>query len=373
MRPAKRRPRSCTQAWLKRVALLLSPALAFAVTAQPAPSVEVARIILAPIAETVTLAGSFRSPQNSALSARVAGYITEFVVQAGDRVEQGQLLVTLDDNIARLELQRREALLREAEALVADQQRRVREAADLIAANNFSRSELASLRAELAAGRARLDQFRRETDIQRVRLAHHRVTAPFAGVVTAKLAEVGRQVVADTTLLELARMEPIWAEVQLPERYLNQISIGTAVRVMPGFEGGRWLLSQVNRRVPVSSDRSRTFLVRSELANADWQLAPGMSLRMEFALGDDQPVLQVPADAITLSADGKQQVWVIDQRGAGDFVAEPQAISLGRRSAARVEILAEGLEAGTQVITRGNETLTPGQSVTVLQNPRGTR
>jgi RND family efflux transporter MFP subunit len=364
-RTLNNQPGSRAHSWLWRGGLALLLTLALAVAAQPIPTVEVVSIVRQPVVETVTLAGSLRSPQNSALSARVAGYVTQIVVQAGDRVQKGQLLVTLDEDLAKLELRRREALLREAEAQVADQERRVSEAADLIAANNFSRSELASLRAELAAGRARRDQFRSETDIQRIRLGHHRVLAPFAGVITAKMAEVGRQVAADTTLLELARMEPIWAEARLPERYLNQVSIGKPVRIMPGYEGGRWLNSKVTSRVPVSNDLSRTFLVRSELANPDWQLAPGMSLRMAFTLGDDRPTLQVPADAITLSAAGEQQIWLVKRSDAGDFIAEPRAIELGRRGATRVEISGDGFDAGDRVITRGNESLVPGQSVAI--------
>ncbi len=338
-----------------------------AVAAQEVPArVEVASITRASMAHTVTLSGSLRSPQSSAISARVAGYVTGFAVEAGTRVVPGQLLLTLDDEIAGLELKRREAVLREAEALVADQQRRVSEAADLIEANNFSRSELASLRAELAARRARLAQFRVETEIQRTRLGHHRVTAPFPGMVTERMVEVGNQVSADTPLLGVARMDPLWAEVQLPQRYLNQIDVGTPVRVSPDYSGGEWLAAEVSSLVRVSTDGSRTFLVRCELDNPEWRLAPGMSLSMELALGGNEPVLQVPADAITHDVGGRTRVWIVQESSADTTpIATPLDVEVGRRAGDRVEVTGEGLGPGARVIVRGNEGLRPGQAVAI--------
>ena len=334
--------------------------------AQAPAQVEVASITRTAMQRTVTLAGSLRSPQISAISARVAGYVTGFAVEAGTRVDPGQLLLTLDDEIAGLELQRREAVLREAEALAADQQRRVSEAADLIEANNFSRSELASLRAELAARRARLAQFRAETEIHRTRLGHHRVTAPFPGVVTERMVEVGNQVSADTPLVGVARMDPLWAEVQMPQRYLNLLGTGTPVRVMPDYEGGEWLDAEVSSLVPVSTDGSRTFLVRCELQNPDWQLAPGMSLRMELALGGDEPVLQVPADAITHDMGGRARIWVVRDGAAEEpTVAAPLTVEVGRRDDDQVEVTGKDLRPGLHVIVRGNEGLRPGQPVAV--------
>jgi multidrug efflux system membrane fusion protein len=339
--------------------------VAFSAGAQQAANVEVTAVRLAPLRQTITLAGSLRSPQFSALSARVDGYVTSVTVEAGDHVEPGQVLITLDDEVASLELQRMQAVLSEAQTLLADQRRRVQEAADLIEANNFSRSEHASLRAELAARQARLEQYRAETEIQRTRLARHRVTAPFAGVVTAKLVEVGRQVGADTSLLQIARMEPIWAEAQIPERHFRQVTAGTPVRVSPGFDGSVWLRSEVSHLVPVSADGSRTFLVRTELPNPQWQLAPGMSVRMELSLGaDEEDTLQVPADAIIYAVDGTQQVWEVTRRDES-FIAEPRSIQVGRRAASLVEVSGEGLEAGSLVVTRGNENLQVGEEVTI--------
>jgi membrane fusion protein (multidrug efflux system) len=116
----------------------------------------------------------------------------------------------------------------------------------------------------------------------------------------------------------------------------------------------------------VSVDGSRTFLVRSELQNPDWRYAPGMSIRMQLTLDEDAgiPRLQVPADAISRRVDGATVVWVA--RESDDRVTvQPVAVTLGGRSGNAIEITGGDLKAGDRVVTRGNETLAPGQFVTI--------
>ena len=99
--------------------------------------VQVQEVREAPLTQTLTLSGELKAPRITALSARVEGYIKRVDFQAGDKVSAGQSVIQLDDEIPRLELSRLQSVLKEADSLMADQQRRADEAADLIENNNF--------------------------------------------------------------------------------------------------------------------------------------------------------------------------------------------------------------------------------------------
>jgi membrane fusion protein (multidrug efflux system) len=346
--------------------ILAGCSIATSTMAQGTP-VQVQEVREAPLAQTLTLSGELKAPRITALSARVEGYIKRVDFQAGDKVSAGQSVIQLDDEIPRLELSRLQSVLKEADSLMVDQQRRADEAADLIENNNFSRSDYESLRAELSARRFRLEQFRMQTAIQQAQLERHTVRIPYDGVVVEKLVEVGQQINPNTPLLWLASMNPLWAEVRLPERYLDRVKPGTVVRIQTAVGGQNWLSSRVSRVVPVSADGSRTFLVRSELPNPDWRHAPGMSIRMELGLDlhSETAVLQVPADAIRRRVDGAAEVWVVQTVG-GKNTAQRVTVTLGASSGTVVEITQGELQAGDKVIIRGNEILQPGQVVSIM-------
>jgi RND family efflux transporter MFP subunit len=346
-------------------AALLLISLPAAAQAPPA-RVEVASVRAAPLEHAITLSGNIRSPQTTELSAQIDGYITQVRVLPGDRVSAGQVAITLDDELPQLELKRLRSALREAETLYRDQQRRTREAQGLIADNNVSRSEYETLQAETLAGESRVEMIRLATTMQEIRVQHHTVSVPFAGVVTAKLVEEGQRISGDTPLMHIASMDPLWADVRLPERYLSQVKEGSPVRIRTASGDEEGLASSVKWVVPVSADGSRTFLVRSEFSNPGWQFAPGMSARVELALAreSNQPTLQVPADAIVRSSDGRLKVWVVARKGDTSS-ASPRGVTLGRRDGNLVELLGGEVAEGDEVVVRGNEALENGQAVIV--------
>jgi RND family efflux transporter MFP subunit len=325
--------------------------------------VEVVAVIEAPLQEQLNLSGSLRSPRLSALSSQVDGYVIEVPVQAGDQVQAGQVVISLDDTLPRLELTRLESALHEAQSQLADQQRRSREAARLMNENNFSRSEFDSLEAEVTVKEARLAQIQAQTAMQRTRVARHTVKAPFEGVVTEKHVEVGQRVSGVIPLLQIASMDPVWAEVQLPEQFLARVHKGSSMLLRTSASDAGWIESRVSRVVPVSTRGARTFLVRSELPNPDWALAPGMSIkvRLSLASNDKGKVLQVPLDAVVRRANGETSLWLVKPGPAP--TAERRLVTLGRRAGAMVEVLGGTVTAGDRIVNRGNEGLRQGQAV----------
>jgi RND family efflux transporter MFP subunit len=149
----------------------------------------------------------------------------------------------------------------------------------------------------------------------------------------------------------------------VPERYFGDLHAGTPVTITFDAYPGRPIESAVDSVVTVADRDSRSFTARMDIPNPDYRLAPGMSAGLLFHLGGDraQAVLQVPADAVVRRSDGSALVWVV--RGGQ---AQPVTVTVGRRNRLNVEVHAADLAADDQVVTLGNESLRPGQSVTAV-------
>lgn len=359
---------------VKTVALtlfILTSVVCRQAVAQPAMKVLVAPVIRAPLVEKLPLSGTLVSPKFSALATRIDGYVEKLFVDVGDKVQKGDPLLSLDAKIAKLELQRLKAAREEAEVLYRDAERLAVEARKLVGNQHISQTEYETRLAQAAARNAAVIQLDAQLAIQQEQFDRHTLRAPFEGVIAEKLTETGAWVNNDSAVLRLVQMDPLYLQARVSERYFGRLQKGGQVAFYSGLRSEQSRVAQVDRVVPVSDPSSRTFLIRAVIPNLDGSLVPGMSIKAEFTLSDKQAdaVLQVPADAIVRRIDGDTIVWVIRpvEQGKGEQgkVAQPVMVSVGRSESNRVEIRSDQLKPGDSVIVLGNESLRPGQSVSI--------
>ncbi len=325
--------------------------------------VRVAPVRLAPILQQLPLSGTVLSPRRSNVAPQESGLVRRMAVDEGDRVEAGDILLELDPELMQLELERLQASQAEARLLHKDAQRRADEGRRLIGERNISQSEYESRLADEAAAEQRLLQLNVEVRMQQVRLQRTIVRAPFAGVIGAKMTEVGQWLAAGSPAFNLAQLDPLRVQARIPERYFGEVAAGTPVRIAFDAWPGQTMDARIDRIVAVSDADTRSFVARIDVPNTERRIAPGMSAQLVFRLGDErsQPVLQVPADAIVRHADGTALVWVVN-----DGAARAVSVAVGRRSGDYVEVHADDLQAGEPVVTLGNESLREGQAVTAV-------
>lgn len=336
--------------------------------AQEAPPVRVAEATESEIVEEVRLTGSLTSPRSASLSPEVAGRVARITVDAGARVDAGQVLLALDDTLVRLELEQAKASEREAEADFADAARRLREAERLAASDSLAETQLRSREAEAERLRAVLDRRRAERAYRAALLERHTLEAPFAGVVSRRMTEVGEWVEPGTAVLELVGTEWLRLDLEVPQRYFGRAEPNTPARIELDALPDERFDARVTEVVPVSDPSARTFLARVRLENPDGRLAPGMSARATLEIETGRRGVVVPRDALLRYPDGRVVVWVAD-RNDGLATVREQRVRTGLAFGDRVAIL-EGLEAGTPVVVRGNEALQEGQRVR-LENGLG--
>lgn len=345
-------------------ALVLLALLAIVEVAPAQTRVRVQAVEQAPIVEELPLSGTILSPRYSDLSTQVSGVVQDIRVDVGDAVNEGDVLLVVDDELQRLEVQRLQARQQEAQLRFDDAQRLAGEAARLVSEQSFSKSQYDTLVAQQATEAVRLQQMEVELNMARVTLGRHTLRAPFAGIIGFKHAEVGEWLAAGAPALQLVQTHPLRVQASIPERYFEEVRPGTPVRITVDAYTGKVIEARVDTVVSSAEFNTRSFLAWLDIPNQEGRLAPGMSAHLVLSLGagkrDGQ--LRVSADAIVRSSDGQAWVWVIR-----DGKAERITVTVGRRNRQFVEVAGDGLRAGDQAITLGNENLQLGDAVQAVQ------
>lgn len=341
--------------------LLLAPAFA---AGQVAP-VEVASVERRAVFEALNLTGTLTSPNTARLSPDVEGRLVAMNVDAGQRVQAGETLFRLDDELARLDLRQAIAAEHEAEAELADAERRHSEVQGLVQQQSFPESEARSLAARVERSRAVLERRRAERARAAAMVARHTLKAPFDGVIASRTADLGERVDPDSDVLRLVAVNRLQLDLRVPQGYFGRVGRDTPMTVNIDALQNESFQASISRIVPVSDPDARTFLVRADLDNSDGAMTPGMSARAVLRIGTGRQGLVVPRDALIRYPDGRNVVWVVRGEGGRRTVEERQ-VETGLSFDGNVEI-GDGLSEGESVVVRGNEILEQGQEVRIAE------
>ncbi len=355
--PAGRRP-----LWL----IIFGFCLTMPVAAAPTP-VAVAEVTQVEFADPVELVGSILPRRTASISTQVNGTVASIWVDEGSRVAAGDKLLHLDAELAEIDVTRANARLQQAQAELQETQRKLREAVSLREQGHIPATTLETAQTEVAVARAVVGQNQADLAAAKETLARHLVTAPFAGVITRKQAELGQWLNTGSPALELVDTGLVRIEVAVPQRHIAGVSLGTRGEIMLDAFPELALQSQVTAIIPRGADNARTVPVWLTLDNSSGTLLPGMSARVRLGVGNgDSLALAVPNDALVRRADGKVLLWVL-REDEPDYLVEPVPVTLGRRDARYSEVVSNVLRVGDLVVVRGNESLRPNQAVYVVE------
>lgn len=312
--------------------------------------------------------GTVRARTAAAVSSKVMASVREVRVQAGDRVHEGDPLVTLDArdleaNYRRAEAGRDEARGAQAEAdqaLAATKAQlelakatfgRMQELFDKKCISNqefdesSARRKAAEAAYEMAAAkgaqvRAKIAQAEQEVQAAGIMRGYAEIRAPFAGMVTARTAEPGSMATPGAPLVTIEREGAYRLEAAVEESRVRSIRTGQTVSV--SLEAlGRTLDARVSEIVPAVDAAARAYTVKIDLP-ALAQVRSGMFGRAVFSSGA-RTVLAVPAAAVTER--GQLQSVMVAEGG----YAHTRLVTIGQKSGDQVEVLS-GLSAGEKAI-----------------------
>lgn len=325
--------------------------------------------VASPIVESdqsrLRFTGTITSDREADISPRVAGLVATANKEMGHSAQEGDLLVSLDDTLAKMDLQEKELNLEAAKAELANAKRRFEEAVELGDAN-FPRSERENRETTYRMAEIAVSRMQTMVQTQAEIVQRHRIIAPFDGIVVEKQAEVGEWVQTGNPVLRFVDTRNLRLDIQVPEKQLTLISQSKTVKVdIPAVAGGSFE-AHIEARSPLVDPKTRTFQVRIHLDNPDQLVKPGMSAEAVFMPNSDKPILFISRDAILRTADGEVVVWVAEKNGQSTQ-ASRRVVDLGASSGDNIQVLS-GLEESNQIIYQGNELLQDGQEIRIVES-----
>ena len=172
--------------------------------------------------------------------------------------------------------------------------------------------------------------------------------APQDGEILERNAVNGMRAGPGDVLFRIADHRVVWIVIDIAERDLSQISVGSKVEVRPRALQGQSFPGTVSLIYPHLNAQTRTARMRVEMANPDGSLRPDMYVDAEIDTGAAQPVLAVSESSVLDS--GTRQAVFID-KGEGRF--EPREVKLGHRGSGYVEVR-QGVEEGEAIVLSAN-------------------
>ena len=300
--------------------------------------------------------------EGATLSADADGIVSRILVESGSTVKAGDLLLELDTSV-------------EVAQLAASESRAS------LAKINFDRNQdlwdrNATAKSEYDAADAGYKQAVADVEALKAQIAKKQVRAPFDGRVGIRQANVGQFVARGRALLPLQKLDPMYVNFAVPQRYLAAIATGQEIEVkVDAFADKKFIgsITAVNSEVDPST---RNISVQATLANPQDVLRAGMFVRVEVQLKGVETQIAVPATAIAYASYGNS-VYVVekikDKEGKEFLGVRQQFVKLGATRGDLV-VVTEGLKVGEQIVTSGvfklrngvpvqiNNSATPGAS-----------
>lgn len=368
----------------------------------------------------LSTSGTLTAGATIRITSKVSGRIEAILVKEGQAVADGELLVRIDQEVPRLQVEQAYAAWQAAEAQYQKALKGVRPeelenaralyekaGKDLATAEEgFKRSQqlydsgtipkaqfeqaestLRAARTEMENAGRSLQLLEQGASAEEKRMAgaqaeaaeagyrlaslqldYTRIRAPGAAVVAKVLQDEGNTVGTSTPIMVLVRDDRIQVEIEAPEKYYGEIRGGgesLPARIVPqAYPGSAPFPGRILTVAPTVDPGSRTFTVTVEMEDPLELLRPGMYAEVELVLERVPDALLVPQSAL-LDRGGQAIVFVV-RRAQGGVFAAARTVVPGIRTAGEVQIVS-GLGLHEEVIVEGNAFLEEGQQIEILE------
>jgi RND family efflux transporter MFP subunit len=337
--------------------------------------VAVAKPKVADGAKEIVLPCDLRPNQDTLVFPRASGYLKKLYVDIQSRVEKDQLLAEIDAPEVDAQLLQAQAALKQSKADANKAQadlelaertltryRNARVTGTEVSQQELDERETARHQAEAAVAQAQANIAAAEANVQRLQVLQgfEKVTAPFAGVITARNFDVGSLLspTGGRPLFQLQQSDTLRVYVNVPQVYATDLKTGQEAKLTVRNYPRRTFTGKVVRRAQAINSNTRTEPFELEFANPDLALVPGMYGQVQLAVTSAPKALLIPVSAMLFNAQGTQVAVV--QEGKVHF----QRVTVGRDLGTDLEVI-DGLTPDMQVVTNPGERLAEGVEVQV--------
>jgi RND family efflux transporter MFP subunit len=317
---------------------------------------------------------------DTALIARVTGFIQEIAYKDGDTVKAGDVLFVIEPEPYQLALEQAQAEQASADAASKDSQADYQRTTTLVGKGFATQQDLDKAAAQREADVARKQQSAADVKQAQLNLGYTQVKAPFDGIVTARQVSIGQLAAAGTTsLATVVQLDPLYVTFNISEKDVQRIKAGMEKRGLTASdlkkvpvevglqtETGYPHAGTLDYAAPSINSSTGTLEVRAVLPNAKHELLPGYFVRLRVPLLEQPDMLLVPDRAIGSDQSGRY-VLVAGK----DDVVEQRTVEIGQL-VGELRVIASGIKPDDRVVVSGLLTAVPGQKIEPQMRDVGT-
>lgn len=298
-----------------------------------------------PALTTVEAVGTGAALRSIDVFSAVAGQVKEVLFESGQMVNEGDVVLRLDDEAERLAVKLAEVEVQRARQLL-DRYRKAAPTGGVPAS-------------DLDVARTDLDRVQIQLDQARVALADREISAPFSGAIGLPLVDPGDRITSTTPVTTLDDRSEILVSFTVPENHAGAIVPGMPIDLSSWSLPGRTFNGVIDSQGSRLDPASRSLTVRARVRNDDDALRPGMSFGVHLEI----PGFPYPSvnEVAVMWGKGGAYLWRISD----DNTVEKVAVKIIRRDGPRV--LVDGpVQKGDRIVVEGVQSIRPGATVNIV-------
>lgn len=306
--------------------------------------IEVTLVKKSMIDREIELVGNLLAWKEANLAAQTTARVQKIYVDAGSRVNEGDLLFEMDDTqLAQAKIQYQVA---------KDNYERLK---PLYESGSISQSQFDQVKAA----------FETAEKTYQLLLSNTQFRAPFSGVVTAKKLNEGEVFllapggIGAPTIVSLMQINPLKLILNVSENNLKDVKLNQTVEIKSDIFPNETFKGTISRINPAVNISSRTFEVEVKIPNANEKLKPGMYVRAKIMIGKTEGIIVNRSAALKQLGSNAYYAFIIK-----DNIAKRVELTLGKEYDSLIEITS-GLNEGDYLVTRGQGLLKDGSKVEV--------
>lgn len=301
------------------------------------------------------------------IKSRVSGEVKEVLVEEGQAVTKGQLLMVLDDVDYKRQVSSSDIDLREARLRLRNAEIELERNKGAFDARGISKFELDKAQQNLELARVNVDRAAVALDRSRDQVGYTKIYAPMDGRITARNVEPGEVITAGITatvngepLLTIAQLDKMRLELSMNQVDVARVKVGQKATVTLDAWRDKPIEGEVSSIAAAAhTDTTKgievfTVKIAVDPSQSQLEIKPGMTAEVKIHVGTWPQVVKVPLETV-FEEDGKSYIYVVkdDPKKPGAKTREKQEITLGHRGTSEVEV-AQGLEPGQKIYTKAD-------------------
>lgn len=330
-------------------------------TEEPVIPVIATKVIRGDIASFIYTTGTVFPKQESMISPKTSGRIEKLYVDEGDKVEKGQPLVELEQEMLRIGVKEEKASLKEARAQLKNLESTLKRRQKLFEEGVVGAQSLDDTTTERDLAQARVQRTRATLERAEQDLKDSVITAPFDGFIVEKMMNEGEMATTmpPSNIFHLVDTSRVKIECGITEGKRRFITVGKEVLIEMDAYPDEIFTEKITTVNPKVDIKSRTFKIKIEIPNPDFRLETGMFARIHIIERESKGTLLIPQRVII--GEAVKKVFVVEN---GRAVEKP--ITTGILNHPIVEVT-EGLKEGDIVVTEGFYSLKDGIKVNIKE------